>query len=131
MSDQAIQDWEQLRRAAGGFPHEAFQFVREGLAHTVRMHHGADESDLARLGREQHVSGRELCIGLRDYAIRRYGMLAGTVLRRWGICRTDDFGRIVFAMIDAKLMRKSDADTLEDFHAVYDFDEAFSAGEEF
>ena len=40
--------------------------------------------------------------------------------------RTCDFGRIVFAMIDAGVMSKTSSDTIEDFQAVYDFDEAFS-----
>ena len=111
-----------LRREA--FPQEAFQFVREGLAHTVKSFHGDSASTT-----ERHVSGPQLCIGLRDYAISTYGMLARTVLSRWGIKGTGDFGRIVFAMIDAGLMRKSDEDTLEDFQNVYDFEEAFAAAE--
>jgi uncharacterized repeat protein (TIGR04138 family) len=117
-------DWTSIRNNAGPYPHEAFQFVREGLAHTVKMFHG-DAAGNA----ERHVSGPQLCVGLRDYAVTTYGMLARTVLSRWGVKSTDDFGRIVFAMIDAGLMRKSDEDTLEDFRAVYDFDEAFSAAE--
>jgi uncharacterized repeat protein (TIGR04138 family) len=40
--------------------------------------------------------------------------------------RTDDFGRIVFAMIDAGLFSKSQRDSLDDFRCVFDFQEAFS-----
>ena len=74
----------------------------------------------------RHVSGQQLCLGLRDYAIKRYGMMAPAVLRSWNLRRTDDFGRIVFAMIEHGLMSKTAEDTLEDFQAVYDFDEAFA-----
>jgi uncharacterized repeat protein (TIGR04138 family) len=56
-------------------------------------------------------------------------MLAKTVLAQWGVRRTEDFGKIVFAMIDAGLMRGSDTDTPEDFRGVYDFDEAFGTTE--
>ena len=117
-------DWKLLREKAGPFPPQAYQFVREGLAHTVKMVHGEGagrtEDDESR-----HVSGQQLCLGLRDYAIKQFGLLARTVLRNWSIQGTDDFGRIVFAMIDAGLMRKTDEDSLEDFQAVFDFDEAF------
>ena len=123
MSEQAKLETSSLRREAP-FSHEAFQFVREGLAHTVQSFHGDGATTT-----DRHVSGPQLCIGLRDYAINTYGMLAKTVLSRWGIRATGDFGRIVFAMIDAGLMRKSDEDTLEDFQNVYDFEEAFAAAE--
>lgn len=116
--------WPAWRSVSRGqpYPPEAFQFVRDGLAHTVQMVHGqgASSEDESR-----HVSGQQLCLGLRDYAQKRYGLLARTVLGRWSIHRTEDFGRIVFAMIDANLMRKRDEDTLDDFLDVYDFEEAF------
>ena len=69
---------------------------------------------------------QQLCLGLKDHAVRQYGLLARTVLERWGIRATGDFGKIVFAMIDAGLMKKTDDDSLEDFCGVYDFDEAFA-----
>jgi len=115
-------DFKMLREKAGPFPPQAYQFVRDGLAHTVTLIHGAgarsdDES--------RHVSGQQLCQGLKDYAIKQYGLLARTVLARWHIHTTEDFGRIVFAMIDAQFMRKTEDDSIEDFRGVYDFDEAF------
>lgn len=132
MPEQASIDWKKIRDKAGPYPLEAFAFVRDGLAHTVKMIHGEGGSGgggLSLSGPERHVSGQQLCIGLRDFAIRRYGMLARTVLARWSIRKTDDFGRIVYAMIDAGLMRKSDDDSFADFQGVYEFDEAFSGAE--
>jgi uncharacterized repeat protein (TIGR04138 family) len=122
-------DWGAIRRKAGPFPAEAFLFVREGLAHTAKMVHGEGADQPAPSGPERHVSGAQLCLGLRDFALKKYGMLARTVLSHWGVHRTDDFGRIVFAMIDAGVMRKSEQDSLADFQGVYDFDEAFSTPE--
>lgn len=72
----------------------------------------------------RHVSGRELCWALRDYAMQRWGLLARVVLESWGIRRTQDFGRIVFGYIDFDLMRKQDDDRIDDFDDVYTFDEA-------
>lgn len=113
---------------AGGYAIEAYRFLSDGLAHTVSKVHGEEAMSTATddPGDESlHVSGQELCLGLRDYAIRRYGLLARTVLRRWNINSTDDFGRIVFALVEAGLMRKTDRDHFEDFQGVYDFDEEF------
>jgi uncharacterized repeat protein (TIGR04138 family) len=73
----------------------------------------------------RHVSGRQLCWGLRDFALERWGLMARTVLNRWRIDSTSDFGRIVFAFIEHNLMQKQPEDTLEDFEDVYDFQEAF------
>ncbi len=73
----------------------------------------------------RHVSGRELCWALRDYALMRWGIMARTVLESWAICSSRDFGRIVFGFIDYDMMRKQDDDTLEDFSDVYGFDSAF------
>ncbi|UCE59046.1 MAG: hypothetical protein JSU63_16575 [Phycisphaerales bacterium] len=73
----------------------------------------------------RHVSGRELCWGLRDYAVGRWGMLARTVLDSWNITKTSDFGRIVFGFIELDMMQKQEGDCLADFEDVYSFDEAF------
>ncbi len=116
------------------YPLEAFLFVQRGLDQTVRGIHGEmdeDDEDLLLddpVQSSRHVSGRQLCEGLRDYAIEQYGMMALTVLRYWGIHRCEDFGRIVFAMVDAGMMHKTDGDTLEDFDNVFDFREAFGPG---
>jgi len=75
---------------------------------------------------ERHVSGQELCEAARLYGLQQYGYLAPKVLSGWGIRRTADIGEIVFNMIDIGQMRKTRADKREDFHGVYDFDEAFS-----
>lgn len=121
MSEQYFPEYRAMRDEAGPFPPQAYNFVREGLGHTVKTLHGEVTSD----DESRHVSGQQLCLGLRDYAIKQYGLLAKTVLNSWNIHATEDFGRIVFAMINAGYMRKTDDDTIEDFHAVFDFEEAF------
>lgn len=75
----------------------------------------------------RHVSGQELCEGIRKYAIDQFGPLARTVLEHWGIDATVDFGQIVFALVSIGLMRKTDEDSLEDFKAVYEFKDAFAS----
>jgi len=119
-------NWERVLRAAGPYPIEAINFVREGLSFTVSQRH-ANPEELS--DADRHITGQQLCFGLRDFAIEQYGMLAPAVLRHWHIARTDDFGRIVFALIDAGVMSKTADDTIDDFRAVYDFDEAFVRSE--
>jgi uncharacterized repeat protein (TIGR04138 family) len=128
VNDQKQLDWKAMREKTGPYPPEAYLFVREGLAHTVRMTFGehATRRGINETAPEnEHVTGQQLCLGLRDYAVDQYGLLAKTVLARWSIRTTEDFGKIVFAMIDAGLMRKSDEDSLADFQNIYEFDEAF------
>ena len=105
------------------YPIDAFHFVRRGLDYTVQRFH---KNPQATEEKERHVNGRELCQGLREYAMERYGLLARMLLRRWNIQRTDDFGRIVFAMVEGGLMHATENDSLRDFEQVYDFDEVFN-----
>jgi uncharacterized repeat protein (TIGR04138 family) len=115
-------EWQSLLESAP-YPAEAFEFVQSGLSYTQERVYEED----SQLGTEErHIRGQEFCLGLRDLAIERWGLMAPAVLRNWKIHRTLDFGRIVFSMIDAGLMSKTDEDTLDDFRGVYEFDEVFS-----
>jgi uncharacterized repeat protein (TIGR04138 family) len=109
------------------YPPEAFNFVNEGLSYTVKKIHG-DAEQAKDPTASRHITGQELCEGLREYALAQWGMLAGTVLARWNIKSTLDFGRIVFAMVDNGFMAKTENDTLDDFKDVFDFKKAFEAG---
>ena len=81
----------------------------------------------SRLEVRRHVSGAELAWACRDFAVRQFGLMAETVLAHWGLTRTDDFGRIVFTLVDVGLLVTQPGDREADFAGVYDFHEAFSA----
>ena len=106
------------------YPIEAFLFVQRGLDFTVRRIHHTDKN--IEDGPRFHVTGQQLCLGLRDYAIRQYGLMARTVLRRWQINQCEDFGHIVFALVEAGLMHKTEEDSIQDFIGVFDFEESLS-----
>ena len=74
------------------------------------------------------MAGPELLDGFRDLALETFGFLARSVLAEWGIESTDDVGEIVFGLIGEDLLQKTAEDRREDFHAVYDFAEAFDEG---
>lgn len=122
MSPEISIAWDRLKKSAAEYPPAAYSFVQDGLRYTVERLREHDASEA-----ERHVSGQELCIGLRDYALKQYGLLARTVLTSWNVHRTEDFGRMVFAMVDAKLLRKTEDDREQDFQGVFEFDEAFAA----
>jgi uncharacterized repeat protein (TIGR04138 family) len=63
--------------------------------------------------------------GARELAIARFGPVAKTVLEQWGIGATEDFGAIVFQMVEQGLLGKTAEDKQSDFARGYDFEEAF------
>lgn len=94
---------------------EAYLFVLAGLHVTV-----------SHLAAPRHLTGQELAEGLRLYGIDQFGPLAAQVFEHWGVRTTEDFGRIVFSLVDAHLLRKTEEDCLEDFQGIYEFAEAFN-----
>jgi uncharacterized repeat protein (TIGR04138 family) len=104
------------------FHRKAYEFVRLGLDHTVK---DLRKRDATRADRQRHVSGRELLEGLRGYALEQFGPMAKTVLNSWGVERCPDFGAIVFNLIEYKVFSKTESDRLEDFDALYKFEDAF------
>lgn len=101
------------------FDAEAYNFIYEALDWTLKnVVHDQRRGN-------QHVSGRDLLEGIRQFSIDQFGCLARTVLESWGVRRTDDFGEIVFNLVEHDLMGKQESDSKDDFHEVYEFGEAF------
>lgn len=94
---------------------DSYEFVMQALHFTQN-----------KLKSETHVSGRQLLEGIREFSIQQYGPMAKTVLKHWGIVKTDDFGNIVFNMIHKKLLSKTEEDSIDDFKGVYDFEVVFA-----
>jgi uncharacterized repeat protein (TIGR04138 family) len=118
-----VSSLQEVVDAVGVYPADAYLFVQQGLSYTVEKIHGQVPEPNA----SHHISGRDLCLGLRDVALDRWGLLARTVLERWNITTTLDFGRIVFAMVEHQLMQKTEHDQLHDFRQVYDFQAALES----
>jgi uncharacterized repeat protein (TIGR04138 family) len=110
---------DEILKQDNRYERDAYYFVREGLDFTLKMlKRGAPSGS-------RHVSGQELLEGLRRYALDQFGPMAKTVLGHWGVTRCEDFGAIVFSMVNKGILGKTEQDSPEDFKAGYDFDEAF------
>jgi uncharacterized repeat protein (TIGR04138 family) len=102
-------------RARGGRYHErGYLFVLAAIEYLQ-----------ARLEVRRHVTAAELAWACRDFAREQFGLLAPHVLGHWGVTRTEDFGRIVFTLVDVGLLVTQPGDHESDFQGVYDFAEAF------
>lgn len=105
---------ETLAERSGKYQPQAYLWVLRVLEHTR-----------SRLRRDGHLSGKELLEGHRELAVEEFGPMAYDVLDHWGVTRTEDVGEIVFDLVDAELLGKTEDDSMEDFAGVYDFREVF------
>lgn len=100
----------------------AYFFIIDALDFTARaLNRGGKE------GAARHVTGQELSEGTRKFALQQFGPMALTVLRTWGVRRTEDFGELVYNLIESGKLGRTEADRKEDFANGYDFEEAFAA----
>src|SRR5204862_464642 len=83
----------EIRKRDGKYNERAYVFVLAAL-----------EFAQTRLPARRHLSGVELAWSCRDLALEQFGMLAAAVLAHWGVHGTQDFGQIVFMLIDVGLL---------------------------
>jgi uncharacterized repeat protein (TIGR04138 family) len=121
MSERLERSIEELAREDRRFPPAAYMLVFEGL-----------ERALAKLPARRHVTPRELVDGVREVALKEWGLLARTVLESWNIQSSGEIGDIVFNLIEKKLLVAGAQDSRAQFEEALDFDEgldrAFLAG---
>ena len=113
-SENYLNKIEAILEKDPSYKFEAYTFVLAALHDTV-----------SRLKKPRHITGNELAVGIRAYALDQFGPMARTVLNHWGIHTTLDFGKIVFALIEVKLLSKQPEDRIEDFDKVYEFEDSF------
>lgn len=110
-----LQTIEELAARRGVFRPDAYFFVLEAL-----------EAAVAAREEPGHVTGEDLLEAVRDLGRDRYGVMAPEVFGAWGVRETIDFGRVVFHLVEAGLLRKRERDSLRDFIDKFDFADAFS-----
>lgn len=120
MNSEFLEQIEQLAESVGRYRKEAYLFIYDALQYTV------DKLGKTTLPREQrHITGRDLLQGISEFGLNQFGPLTRDVFAHWGINATQDFGQIVFSLVDAKLMSKTEEDRLDDFTDVFDLDTEF------
>ncbi|MDI6786703.1 MAG: hypothetical protein QMD92_08360 [bacterium] len=96
------------------YKYAAYQFVMVALGYTQK-----------KFDKLYHVTGQDLLEGIKEYALNEFGPMTYEVFKHWGINSTDDFGNIVFNMVDFGLMGKTKEDSIEDFKEIYDLKKVF------
>jgi uncharacterized repeat protein (TIGR04138 family) len=116
----------ELTREDPRFAYEAYEFVCDAVTYTQdRLGRAAEGDDPAA---DRHVSGAELLRGACELAVREFGMMAPVVFRCWGVRSTDDLGQMVFRLIQADRLSKSERDEPDDFRDVFDLEKALTEG---
>ena len=101
------------------YQRDAYLFVKDALDHTQKLVVKNNKGEL------RHVSGQELLGGIRDFALTQFGPMTAMVFEEWGIKRCEDFGDIVFNMVEIGLLGKTEKDSRDDFANGYTFEDAF------
>ncbi|MDH3197857.1 MAG: hypothetical protein OEO21_06420 [Candidatus Krumholzibacteria bacterium] len=106
-----------IRERDDRFQPEAYGLVMDALEYTI-----------ARIGERRHIKAAELVRGMCAHVKDRYGVLGFTLIARWGICSAEDFGRAVFQLVEAGMLRRQESDRLEDFEGLFDLRETLEEG---
>lgn len=104
------------------FHPNAYFFLLKCLNFSVQKHESQFNEDDT--GQQKHVSGPQLLEVIREIALRDFGYMARIVFEIWEIKESGNWGTIVYNLIEAQLLSKSDSDSLSDFAGVYSFEEA-------
>ena len=120
MDEEFLREIDELAERHDRYAKAAYLFIYDALQHKVEMM-GKTE----RPKDQRHVSGGDLLRGISEYALTQFGPLTRSVFDRWGVHETRDFGEIVFELVDANLMSRTDDDDIDDFVDIYDFSEEF------
>lgn len=113
-------------REDGRYDKGAYFFVRQALDFTFKgMSSGGKQKVQQGQGKGRHISGPELLDGIRRFALEQYGPMTKTLFEQWGITKCEDFGDIVFNLVDYEVLGKTESDSKEDFAGGYDFRSAF------
>ncbi len=106
------------------YPPMAYETLSTALDFTVRSLRAEQHREEGSRN-PQHVTGRQLAEGFRDYFLMEYGPFAKGLLEDLNIHCTADIGNMVYNLIQVGAFGKTEEDKIEDFNDVYDFEEAF------
>jgi uncharacterized repeat protein (TIGR04138 family) len=91
-----------------GFDKQAFEFIHIALQHATG-------------GERVHVDASVLLDSVKFIGHQAFGFLAKVVFNQWGIHTTDDWGKVVWALVESKTWGKEPGDEQYDFNGLWDF----------
>lgn len=100
---------EKIRERDKRFAPEAYALVMEALEFAIQ-----------RIGERRHVNAAELLVHFCDYAKESYGVMAYSILEKWGVRTTGDVGSIVYRLIDERVLAEQEGDSPADFSGVFE-----------
>ncbi|NBV84961.1 MAG: hypothetical protein EBS01_01555 [Verrucomicrobia bacterium] len=110
---------ERILERSSKFDRSAYHFLKESL----ELITGDGKKNKPRV--IGHVTAHQLLDGVRENALRQFGPMVTTVFAYWGVTRCEDFGEMVYQLIELGTFGKSESDSIEDFQNAYTFHEAF------
>jgi len=94
-----------------------YEFIMQALSYSQK-----------KFKKDKNVTAEELLVGIKELLIETFGPMTMTVLKHWGVKNTEDFGNIVFNLVEDKILSRSEEDDIEKFRDGYDFNEVFNLG---
>jgi uncharacterized repeat protein (TIGR04138 family) len=84
--------------------------------------------DHAQAGGTEHVGARQLCGAFGELAKRYFNdeVEARELLEEWGLRTSEDVGRIIFTMVEAKWMTAEEGESASDFGGLFTLDTLFA-----
>ncbi|MBR4673243.1 MAG: hypothetical protein IKP00_02160 [Victivallales bacterium] len=101
---------EQLASTTGSFPVAAYLLVFDALNKCLLAH---------KKTRLEPIGALELSQTMAEIVRDGFGPFASHLLLKWDIHSTDDFGKIVYELVDANLLALNEGDTIEDFNNLF------------
>ena len=109
-----------IRKDDPRYARGAYYFLRQALDFGI-----SERREKGELDENSHLTGQQLLESIRLFALDQYGPMARSVLEHWGVKSCQDFGNIVFHLVECQVLGKTEDDCPEDFNNGYDFEKAF------
>jgi uncharacterized repeat protein (TIGR04138 family) len=103
---------KRIRNRDRRYEPEAYAMVMDSVAYAIQT-----------IGEPRHISAAELLVHMCEFTKDRYGILAYTILDKWGLKSTGDIGAVVYALIDEGELSEQEGDSLAGFSRVFDLRE--------
>ena len=119
IANRIIRDWLTAAANAAGLPLDGFKFVRAALKYTKLS---GNKRDFSVPG---GANAAEICAGVRKHAQMYFDNPdeARDCLSQWRIRSSEDVGAIVFALVEAGILKASPDDSLAAFNGLFTFED--------